>query len=149
MRYYFNMIRRYILVGISILLILNVLIFDSPILAENTEKVQTIEKKIARNYSNKFCNAIGIGVSPESAIRLAIDENKNAKYNPALWLELVRSGDENINKIAEDRLSTFISKEIIEKCGAAIGLSGDKGIDYFNEFFTEVRDYPQEEEIKD
>ncbi len=102
-------------------------------------KITSLQKRIAKNYSGKFCNGIGIGISKEGAARLAISENKEAKFNPSLWFELASSGKENLKKINQDELDEQISKRIVDDCGGAIGLSGQKGVNTFKEYLINIR----------
>ena len=96
-------------------------------------KLIKLEKKIATSYSRKFCNAIGMGMSRESSLKLAIDENSNPKFNSSLWIELAISGDKNINNIEEEKLISLISNDVVDKCGYPLGLEGEKGSLEFSE----------------
>ena len=102
-----------------------------------TSQSKLIEK-VAKGYSSKFCNAIGIGISKEGAMRLAISENKKAKFNPSLWRELLVSGDKNLVAIDPDEIYTSVSSEIIYNCGNAIGLSGYEGINNLKDSFISI-----------
>ena len=102
------------------------------------KQVQLINK-IAKGYSSKFCNAIGIGVSKEGALVLAINENKKAKFNPSLWSELLLSGKKNMTIIDQDEINESIAAEIILTCGKAIGYSGEKGKNEFKDYFLSTK----------
>ncbi len=95
------------------------------------EQITKLEKKISKGYSRKFCNAIGMGMSKESSLRLAIEENSNPMFNSSLWMELAISGDKNINDVEENKLVKLISTEVVETCGYPLQLSGEKGIKEF------------------
>ena len=78
-----------------IFLIINIILLINPerILAKendnyNERSIAQISNKIAKNYSKKFCNAIGIGLSKESALKLAIRENQDLKFNPTLLMHI-------------------------------------------------------------
>ena len=117
-------------------------LWNSAMALEDVKKepaINSIEKKIAKGYSNKFCNAIGIGLSSKSAIRLAIDENKDPKFNPSLWIDLAFSTDKEIPTLDNDKLALIISKNVVNSCGYPIGLSGEKGIKEFKDFFLEAK----------
>ena len=98
-----------------------------------------LEQKIAASYSNKFCNSIGIGISPEGATRLTIKENQESKFNPSLWIELASSGKKNLDLINQDELDEIISTKVVQDCGSAIGLSGQKGADEFKIYFNSIK----------
>ena len=94
-----------------------------------------LEERIAKNYSKKICNAIGIGLSKESAIKLSILENKESKFNPSLWIEIINSGDKNISRIDNSKLYFRISEEVVSECGYPLKLKGSDGINlFYNEF---------------
>ena len=77
-------------------------------------------KKVSKAYTKKFCNAIGFGLSKESAMNFSIEENKQAfKKKKEIY---------NINK---ELLAEEIAISVIEKCGYPINLSGEKGINEF------------------
>ena len=106
----------------------------------NSKSIINLQEKIAKGYSSKFCNSIGIGLSKEGATRLSIIENQKSRFNPSLWTELLSSGDNNLKQINEDELAEVISKRILYDCGNAIGLSGLKGIEDFKTYFITIRD---------
>ena len=97
----------------------------------HTEKLYASEtaeskltQKISKSYTNKFCNAIGFGLSKESAMNFSLKEtiqefNKRKEFN-------------DINK---DLLSETISTAVIEKCGYPINLKGEKGIQEFKKYY--------------
>ncbi len=102
----------------------------------NDKNTKKLEEKIAKGYSAKFCNAIGMGMSKESSLRLAINENSSPIFNSSLWLELAISGEENIEKVETNRVIDLVSYEIINKCGYPIGLSGESGEKEFKNLLT-------------
>ena len=81
-------------------------------------------KKVSQSYTKKFCNAIGFGLSKESAMDFSLKEN-NQVYNK-------RKGYKNLNK---ELLSQEIAIEVVEKCGYPISLSGEKGILEFKSYY--------------
>ena len=106
----------------------------------NSKSIINLQEKIAKGYSSKFCNSIGIGLSKEGATRLSIIENQKSRFNPSLWTELLSSGEKNLKQINENELAEVISKRILNECGNAIGLSGLKGIEDFKTYFITIRD---------
>ena len=116
-------------------------IYASTNIINNTQetKEDILISKISKNYSNKFCYAIGMGISQEGAARLAIMENKQSKFNSSLWIELARSGEKNIQSIDEIKLTDEISNSIISSCGNAIGMKGEKGVNEFKNYFISIR----------
>ncbi len=135
-----------LLKGIGFILVINLLLTiaipsqSNAIESYDANKINRLQEKVAKNYSNKFCNAIGIGISKDGAIRLAINENKDSKFNPGLWFELASSGKANLELIDKDQLAEVISKQIVIDCGSAIGLSGATGVESFTNYFVNIRD---------
>mgnify|MGYP001238361926 CR=1 FL=1 len=80
--------------------------------------------KVSKAYTRKFCNAIGFGLSKESAMNFSIKENSQV-FNK-------RKEFNNINK---ELLAEEIAKKVIEKCGYPIDMKGDKGILEFKSYY--------------
>ncbi len=124
------------------LLIILILINPSSSFGLTLDEKNTISKletKVAKGYSGKFCNAIGIGLSKESAIRLSIVENIKPKFNPSLWLDLTLSGKSEIEKIDELSLIDTIVVNISKECGYPIGLKSKNDIQEFKEYFLSIK----------
>ena len=80
--------------------------------------------KVSQSYTKKFCNAIGFGLSKESAMDFSLAENKQAFIK--------KKGFNDINK---ELLAEEIAISVIEKCGYPINLSGEKGILEFKNYY--------------
>ena len=71
--------------------------------------------KISQSYTNKFCNAIGFGLSKESAVNFAMKEN--------IAIFKKKKGIENIdNNILVEK----VSFSVVNKCGYPLNLSEDQ-----------------------
>ena len=81
-------------------------------------------KKVSKDYTKKFCNAIAFGLSEESAMNFSIEENKK-----------VFEKRKQVNNINKDYLAEEIAISVIEKCGYPINLSGEKGIQDFKSYY--------------
>ena len=90
--------------------------------SENDNSV--LIKKISKSYTKKFCNAVGFGLSKESAMNFSIKENK----------EVFKKRKE-INNINKELLAEEIASSVVEKCGYPINLSGEKGIRDFKNYY--------------
>ncbi len=103
----------------------SILIFSQP---ENLYAAESNDnkliKKISQSYTRKFCNAIGFGLSKESAMNFSIAENKQVFKN--------KKGIKDINK---ELLAEEVAISVIEKCGYPINLSGEKGILEFKNYY--------------
>ena len=69
--------------------------------------------KIAKDYSNKFCNSVSFGLSEKSAKEFALKES-------TLIFEK-RKGFQSINK---EEISNEINKYVLDKCGYSLDLQG-------------------------
>ena len=81
-------------------------------------------KKVSKSYTNKFCNAIGFGLSKESAMNFSFEENKQ-----------VFQKRKEINDVNKELLAEEIAISVIEQCGYPINLSGEKGILEFKNYY--------------
>ena len=89
--------------------------------AENDNSV--LIKKVSKSYTKKFCNAIGFGLSKESAMDFSLLENRQV---------FKKKGIDSINK---ELLAEEIATNVVEKCGYPINLSGSKGILEFKNYY--------------
>ena len=80
--------------------------------------------KVSQSYTKKFCNAIGFGLSKESAMDFSLAENKQ-----------VFKKKKGFNDINKELLAEEIAISVIEKCGYPINLSGEKGILEFKNYY--------------
>ena len=107
-----------------------IILFSSTIYF-NVEKVSALEsasssliKKVSKDYTKKFCNAIGFGLSKESAMSFSMEENKK--------VFIKRKG---INDIDKELLAEEIAISVIENCGYPINLVGEEGIKEFKSYY--------------
>ncbi len=142
-----KLLRSLLNIVLSILLVTSQTLVPAGVLAEVTtgqEYYSKLEYKVAKGYSNKFCNAIGIGVSVDGALKMAISENKQASFNPSLWFEIALNGNEEINNVDKDRLISLVSSEVVSKCGYPLGLAGEGGVEEFKLMFLTATNDVQE-----
>ena len=88
--------------------------------SENSVLVQ----KVSKSYTKKFCNAIGFGLSKESAMNFSFEENKQVFKNK-----------KEINNVNKELLAESIAISVVEQCGYPINLSGQKGILEFKSYY--------------
>ena len=98
--------------------------FQTEVLAKSGSDQSILTKKISRSYTKKFCNAIGFGLSKESAMKFSIEENRQVFKNK-----------NNINTIDKELLAEEIATTVVERCGYPINLSGEKGIMEFKKYY--------------
>ena len=90
--------------------------FIKPEIAYSLEaKDSNLIEKISKDYTKKFCNSIGFGLSRESAMRFSFSENKEIFKN--------RKGIKNIDK---ELLAQKIASSVIDGCGYKLNLYGEK-----------------------
>tara|TARA_B100000579_G_C22533855_1_gene712011 strand:- start:274 stop:630 length:357 start_codon:yes stop_codon:yes gene_type:complete len=89
--------------------------FNLKVNALSIKQNDVLLNRIAKDFSNKFCNGVGFGLSQESALSFAMKENM------AIFKK--KKGIENINTkdIAEK-----VSISVVDKCGYPLNLSEDE-----------------------
>ena len=89
--------------------------FSSEVQASAIKQNDELIERIARDFSKKFCNGVGFGLSQESAVNFAMKENM-AIFNK-------KKGFENIyNKAIVEKVSIAV----VDKCGYPLNLSEDQ-----------------------
>ena len=86
-------------------------------------------KKVSKSYTNKFCNAIGFGLSKESAMNFSFEENNQ-----------VFKKKKEISNINKELLAEEIAISVIEKCGYPINLKGEQDILEFKRYYLSKDD---------
>ena len=110
-----------ILAGFSSLLSLVIVLFslfflpfDLEVNALSTKQNDALVERIARDFSKKFCNGVGFGLSQESAVNFAINEN--------LAVFKKKKGIENLDSKA---IVEKVSIAVDDKCGYLLDLPED------------------------
>ncbi len=119
-------LKKFLLGFLFFIIALNINIFS-----RQPEKVFALEdsdskliEKISKDYTKKFCNSIGFGLSKESAMKFSFIENKEIFKS--------RKGFKSINK---ELLAQKIANLVIDGCGYQLDLYGDKDIEEFSEYY--------------
>ena len=105
----------------------NIFFIQTDIAYSLEAKDSNLIEKISKDYTKKFCNSIGFGLSKESAMRFSFSENKEIFKN--------RKGIENIDK---ELLSQKIASSVIDGCGYELDLYGDKDIEEFANYYLSI-----------
>ena len=100
------------------------ILFQTEVLSASEEGNSVFIKKVSNSYTKKFCNAIGFGLSKESAMSFSFEENKQ-----------VFKKRKEINDVNKELLAEEIATSVVEKCGYPINLSGEKGILEFKNYY--------------
>ena len=98
--------------------------FDVNLVLASDNQIPSLVNKIAKDYTKKFCNSIAFGLSKESAMNFSTSENKKVFKN--------RKG---IDKIDKDLIAEEIARSVVYSCGYPIGMSGEKGVLDFKNFY--------------
>ena len=92
-----------------------ILSFNLDLNALTINQNDKLSERIAKDFSRKFCNGIGFGLSQESAIDFAMKENNQIFKK--------KKGIENIdNKALAEKMSLFAA----ENCGFSLNLSEEE-----------------------
>ena len=116
-------LKQFIL-GIFSFILCIIFIFQPNVLYASEIENSAFIKKVSKSYTKKFCNAIGFGLSKESAMNFSIEENKQ-----------VFKKQKEMNNLNKDLLAEEIAISVVEKCGYPINLSGEKGILDFKDYY--------------
>ena len=119
-------LNRLILRGFSFFFIISsmLIVFRTEIVHASENDNYVFMKKVSKDYTKKFCNSIGFGLSKESAMKFSMEENKQVFKK--------RKGIDNINK---ELLAEEIATSVVEQCGYPINLFGEKGILEFKNYY--------------
>ena len=105
----------------------NIFFIQTDIAYSLEAKDSNLIEKISEDYTKKFCNSIGFGLSKESAMRFSFSENKEIFKN--------RKGIQNID---QELLSQKIASSVIDGCGYQLNLYGDKDIEEFANLYLSL-----------
>ena len=105
----------------------NIFFIQTDIAYSLEAKDSNLIEKISKDYTKKFCNAIGFGLSKESAMRFSFSENKEIFKN--------RKGIKNID---QELLSQKIASSVIDGCGYKLNLYGEKDIEEFANYYLSI-----------
>ena len=104
----------------------NIFSLNIDIASASEPKESKLIEKISKDYTNKFCNSIGFGLSKESAMNFSLIENKK-----------VFEKKKDIRNIDPILIAEKISISVIEKCGYPINLTGESGINEFKTYYLQ------------
>ena len=110
-----------------LVLITNKTFFQIEMASASESQNSNLIEKISTDYTNKFCNSIGFGLSKESAMNFSISENKKIFKN--------RKGIKSIDK---ELLAHKIAFSVIDSCGYQLNLYGDKDIEEFARYYLSI-----------
>lgn len=116
---------------LSLIIFLCVISFLKPIevlaIKDVSQDNYLLEDKVSNNFSKKFCNSIGFGISKDSSLKFSIGETEKEIKSKT-----------STNKIDMDILANKISEKIVDSCGFSIGLTGEKGVEEINRDLIEL-----------
>tara|TARA_Y100001968_G_scaffold77939_1_gene69246 strand:+ start:481 stop:954 length:474 start_codon:yes stop_codon:yes gene_type:complete len=93
------------------------------------DKSIIFQEKLSKQFTKKFCNSIGFGISKESALKFSAGEIKKEMSRKILPQE-----------INQEDLELNIASNVVNSCGLPLGFSGEKGISDFKSFLFNSND---------
>ena len=127
MKLIIQLINFFLIFNLFLFCFLPIEAYSSPI---TDPSVISLQDRISNNFTRKYCKAIDAGLSKNEAMRSAIIETENIvafSFNPQKkW-------------IGKEELAEQISIKVVNKCGWDFGLLGKEGINYFKNFFFNMR----------
>tara|TARA_Y100001968_G_C19391848_1_gene736053 strand:- start:687 stop:1091 length:405 start_codon:yes stop_codon:yes gene_type:complete len=112
-----------------------VFFYPKPTLASDKTN-EALIKKISRDYTKKFCNGIGFGLSKESAIKFANKENN------MIFTKKIVANDLNKQSIANE-----IAISVVEGCGYSLDLKGEEDIKEFAKEYISMNEIIENENL--
>ncbi len=98
-----------------------IIFFPSSLSAIEIEQSENrLIEKVSKDFTKKFCNGIAFGLSKDSAMKFAVNENF-----------LVFEKKKGINSMNKELLSNKIANSVVDNCGYPLNLKGDQGIKEF------------------
>ncbi|CAI8266253.1 MAG: Uncharacterised protein [Prochlorococcus marinus str. MIT 9313] len=105
----------------------------------DVEEPTPLELKVAKGYSGKFCNGIAMGLTQQSALKIAIAENRKPSFNPSLWTAVI-SNDKQLESIDENKIASLVASTVVNDCGDPLGLNSQTDVDEFASYFMSMRE---------
>ena len=105
----------------------------------DVEEPTPLELKVAKGYSGKFCNGIAMGLTQQSALKIAIAENRKPSFNPSLWTAVI-SNDKQLESIDENKIASLVASTVVNDCGDPLGLNSQTDVDEFASYFVSTRE---------
>ena len=105
----------------------------------DVEEPTPLELKVAKGYSGKFCNGIAMGLTQQSALKIAIAENRKPSFNPSLWTAVI-SNDKQLESIDENKIASLVASMAVNDCGGPLGLNSQTDVDEFASYFVSTRE---------
>ena len=105
----------------------------------DVEEPTPLELKVAKGYSGKFCNGIAMGLTQQSALKIAIAENRKPSFNPSLWTAVI-SNDKQLESIDENKIASLVASTVVNDCGDPLGLNSQTDVDEFASYFMSIRE---------
>ena len=113
--------------SLFVVLITNIFFIQTDIAYSLEAKDSNLIDKISKDYTKKFCNSIGFGLSRESAMNFSFSENREIFKK--------RKGIDNIDK---ELLANKIASSVIDGCGYQLNLYGEKDIEEFANYYLSI-----------
>ena len=109
---------------ICLFIISSIISFNVRIVSAKEIESPELIQRISKDFTKKYCNAIGFGLSKESAMNFSYEENKKVFENK-----------KDIDIINKEILAKEIADSVIDSCGYPIKLSGEKGSQEFKSYY--------------
>ena len=122
-------LKRFIFSFFLLIVILstNIFFIQIKMVSAAESKDSKLIEKISKDFTNKFCNSIGFGLSKDSAMNFSFSENKQIFKN--------RKGIQNLDK---ELLARKIADSVIYSCGYQLDLYEDKDVEEFANYYLSL-----------
>jgi len=80
-----------------------------------------------------------MGLTQQSALKIAIAENRKPSFNPSLWTAVI-SNDKQLESIDENKIASLVASMAVNDCGGPLGLNSQTDVDEFASYFISTRE---------
>ena len=105
--------------------------FNIKVLAASERTNDKLMDRVSKDFTKKFCNGIGFGLSKESAMNFASKENN-----------LTFQKKKGINSLDKELVANKIAISVADSCGYAINITNEKDIEEFENIYISINNSP-------
>ena len=130
--------------AVSTLILLICLFFSPvPVTGEITSlgiDVKPVQYRTAKQFSEKFCDAILAGLGNDNALVFASGELYRVILNPLIWTNAIVVEGGAATGFSQESLVAIASSNIVNNCGKELGISREEGFSPVKEYLSSKMD---------
>ncbi len=95
-----------------------------------------VQYKTAKNFSRKFCDAILVGLTDETAANIASRELIKVLLEPSLWSSTILTNGGDIKALPEGQMVSLTASNIINECGKSLSNQAQEDVKSMESFLN-------------